>query len=1145
LQQANPAAVLPPPTITREEEHNVIKLSNQRACKALLLAGGASIIALATPAAAQQTPDQDAEVGADILDQPQPGDSASAGIEPEGGRIVVTGSRIQRRDYEANSPIVTIDEALLEQSSTAAIEQNLNKLPQFTPAKTPTNGGGDIQPTATNTPGSATVSLRGIGSNRNLVLLDGRRATPGNASGVVDISTIPSAAVERVEIISGGASATYGADAVAGVTNFILKKDFQGLELDAQAGITQEGDGFEYQLSGIMGTDFADGNGNISLAMSVNTRERSFRRDRDWFQDLWNDPNAGGNGGFFLQNPGIEFGFGNPINQAAINGIFPQASTPIPNQNVTFFVNPDGTIFSGDNFASRGGVYRFQSEDDINYKINSAGDIDPVFSPSLLVLPLTRYNALARGNYEINENIGFFGQAMFSRVETFTQQEEGPLTGGWATSVPYGTGVYTGGVLNQYSPNMSSVLLNGVGGYVDPTPGILTDNPTNPAFQRAYGGQYACATAAVGGCTNNQLFASMIPAELQTLLNARANPDAPFTLRGLMPELRATDTNVTTYNLLAGLEGSVPGTDWSWEAFVNHGESDTFANQTGIYSLQRLRTVLTAPGFGQGFSQQGNAAAGGFGASTGTCTTGLNPFGQFEGVSEDCLEATRADLKNRSKVRQTIVEANLTGSLFEMWAGDLQFALGASYRELDFEFLNDTLTTQGRSFQDQALGIYPSGNAEGFIDTHELYGELLIPLLRDTFVDDFSIELGGRMSDYSTTGTSYTYKILGDLAVTDWLRFRGGYNRAERAPNIGELFLAAQQTFGVNNRGDVCSLGNPNSFSANPANANGAAVEAVCRVLMEQSGDPTADEQFYEGTQPTGSFGFAFPTTVGNENLSPEVADTWTAGVVLSSPFSGGALDTLRLTVDYFNIKVKDAIAVQTVGSALQQCFDPALNPLVLTDPVAAANTVFCQNVPRNQTGQLGNVLVTYVNNGRFNVTGIDASLDWALDVGPGTFTLNALVNYLLDFKSADLPTNPMLEYAGTFGTTENGLNEGAFEYRVLGTIGYNVEGYSLALQWQHLPSVDASESALFPDTPITGAPSYNLFNLNATAQLTDAVNIRFGVDNLFNKRPPLTEINTGNTQPTVNGLTPGGSFNDSFYDINGRRFYLGANVRF
>lgn len=396
---------------------------------------------------------------------------------------------------------------------------------------------------------------------------------PGNASGVVDISTIPSAAIERVEIISGGASATYGADAVAGVTNFILKKNFEGLELDAQAGITQEGDGFEYQISGIMGTDFADGRGNVSLAMSVNTREASYRRDREIFQDLWNDPDAGGGGGFFLKNSGIQFDFGNPINQAAINSIFTQATVPIPNQNVTFFVNPDGSIFTGDAFNSRGGAYRFQQTDDINYKINSAGDIDPIFSDSLLILPLTRYNALARGNYEINDWVGVFGQALFSRVETFTQQEPGPLVGGWAASIPYGSGIYTGGVLNQYSPNISSILLNGVGGYADPTPGDITDNPTNPAFRAAYGSQFACANAALGGCTNTQLFAQDIPAELQTLLNARQNPNAPFTIRGLLPELRATDTNVTTYNLLAGLEGTIPGLGWAGKP------SSTMANR--------------------------------------------------------------------------------------------------------------------------------------------------------------------------------------------------------------------------------------------------------------------------------------------------------------------------------------------------------------------------------------------------------------------------------------------------------------------------------------------------------------------------------------------------------------------------------------
>src|SRR5690606_8147686 len=279
------------------------------------------------------------------------------------------------------------------------------------------------------------------------------------------------------------------------------------------------------------------------------------------------------------------------------------------------------------------------------------------------------------------------------------------------------------------------------------------------------------------------------------------------------------------------------------------------------------------------------------------------------GFSEDCLEAMRADLKNRSKFRQTIVEANFQGGLFALPAGDVRAAAGASYREMAYEFTNDTLTTQGRSFIDQALGIYPSGEVDAAIDVKEVYGELLIPVLADTpFFQELNLEVGGRYSDYSTTGGSWTYKVLADWALNDWLRIRGGYNRAERAPNIGELFLAAQQTFGVNNRGDVCSRENPFGFSANAANnPNATAVEGVCRALMNAAG-PDAIDGYYGpvgGPVPVQSpagFGFAFPTLVGNANLVPETADTWTAGIVIQSPFTGGALSRLRLSVDWYDI---------------------------------------------------------------------------------------------------------------------------------------------------------------------------------------------------------------------------------------------------
>ncbi|MBO9519882.1 MAG: TonB-dependent receptor, partial [Porphyrobacter sp.] len=436
------------------------------------------------------------------------------------------------------------------------------------------------------------------------------------------------------------------------------------------------------------------------------------------------------------------------------------------------------------------------------------------------------------------------------------------------------------------------------------------------------------------------------------------------------------------------------------------------------------------------------------------------------------------------------------------------------------------------------------------------------------------LELGGRMSNYNTTGTSWTYKLLGDWAVNDWLRFRGGYNRAERAPNIGELFLSAQQTFGVNNRGDVCSTANPNTFSANPGtnpangpgNAGGAAgaldVEAVCRALMAQA-SPDAASLYYgsptlgvvTNPQAPGSFGFAFPTLIGNPNLSPETADTWTAGVVIQSPMDSGVLSRLRLSVDWYDITVKDAIGAQTVGAVLQQCFDPAFNPLVngaaasTAAANAAAGNTFCQLVPRNGTGQLGNVKITYTNDGKVHLSGIDAQLDWGYDIGPGTFTLNSVFNYQMDFESSALyPALPMIDYVGTQGSGENGLNPNVFEYRIFTTVGYSWGPARVALQWQYYPGLeDLGEVTVPGGTPNqAGWPSYNLFSLNTSYQLTDDIGIRFGIDNLFNKRPPLGNINTNVTAASAatDGVLAGGSFLGA-HDTNGRRFYLGANARF
>lgn len=1019
-------------------------------------------------------------------------DQTSASDQSALEEVVVTGSRIVRKDYESNSPIVTVQKDLFDMSGTASIESNLNKLPQFTPTlKNPTQGG-DIQPTALNTPGSATVSLRGIGANRSLVLLDGRRATPSNASMVVDINTIPQAAIERVEIISGGASSTYGADAMAGVVNFILKKNFQGLELDGQSSVSQYGDNFEYQVSGIMGTDFADGKGNISLAFSTNERKSALQKDRPWYRDLWADPNIGGTQ-FFAPFSGFTTDFFNPPSTDALNTAISGATfTPgmTAPGNMAVYTDSNGNVFTGTDASGVPGASGATFVDGQHFVNLANGQIGTNNTANYLIFPLTRYNMYARGNYEINDYVGVFAQGYFSKVGTTTVQEPSPIVSGWGVNI-------------------------------DPT--INRD---------------------------------VIPADLLTVLDSRANPDAPFSLRALLPFNRGSETDVYTYNITTGLQGTIPGTDWTWEAFVQQGQSETSVLQTGFASLQRMQAVITSgPDFGKGFDSvtAGYSNPGapnyGFGASRATCTTGLNVF-DWASVSQDCYDAIKADIKTKAVMSQSIWEANLQGKVADLPAGELRASVGASYRKNSYKFENDTLTTQGTSFIEQALGLYPAGNSEGSITAKEGYGELLIPILADMpGIQRLELNLGARVSDYNTTGTSWTYKAEGTWQINDWVRVRGGYNRAERAPNIGELYLAPQQTFAVAGGGDVCSTNNGSAWSANAAaNPNHwQDVVGLCGQLMKASGNSTADSQYYgvsaaavaSGTAPTNPQAagpaFVFPTLVGNPNLSPEKADTWTLGVVLNSPWQSEALRNLRLTVDYYNIKISDAIGAQTVDILQRQCFDPAFNPNF------DINSPYCAGVVRNQTGNLGNIRQTYFNNGRFKTSGIDIQLDWGMDVGPGHLSVNSVFNYLIDLKSSELAVIPETDYAGTFGPTENGLNGSSYRYKVLTTVGYTYENLYLGVQWHHLPSIKSATAATVPGTAIEGAKSYDLFGLQGSYMVTDAVMLRFGIDNVFNRRPPLTNVNTAATLPTLSG----GSFNTNNYDTNGRRFYVGAKLDF
>jgi outer membrane receptor protein involved in Fe transport len=997
--------------------------------------------------------------------------------------VVITGSHIQRRDYEANSPIVTVDDQFLKNSSTAAIETDLAKLPQFHTVQTPTMGG-DIQPTPTNTPGAATISLRGLGANRNLVLLDGRRATPGNASQVVDISTIPSIAIDRVETITGGASATYGADAVGGVVNFIMKRRFQGLQLDGQASQSSRNDGFEYQVGGIMGANLNNDKGNITFAFALNNRESSLRVDRPWFRDQMKDPTIGGDE-FFPDFSGYDSVGGNLPSQATINGIFNQAPAGSVPNSTRFYFNPNGTAVTGffQSFAPAG-AYRFTEDlTGTKWKKTRDGNLNQNFQDAFNVLPLERRNFFTNAEYEINDWLGVFAQGLFSRVETKTVQQPSPSVNGWAAFIP------------------------------------------------------------VDGRS--------VPTELAQILASRTNPTGDWRLTYYLNyanrDLRAT---VLTYQSMVGLKGLIPGTDWTWEAYGSTGESETTALTTGVASLARFRAVIASPNWGKGFNSltagYSNPAFGGFGANFATCTSGFDPFHKEIPISQDCIDAISSDLKTRANLKQLIWELTTQGKIVDLPGGELRAAVGATYRKSDYEFLNDTLTTQGTEFNDQAIGIYPSGNSQGALNVKEAYVEFLVPILKDLpALKSLELELGARTSDYNVTGKSFTWKALADWRATEWLRFRGGFNRAERSPNVGELYLAPSQTFQTGQSGDLCSTSNPSPFSANPNNANGAKARALCNALMDKSA-PGTSTTFYNNPQFSQAVGpaFAFPSVRGNPNLRPETAKTYTIGTVINAPFESDFTRNLRVSVDYYHIKVDDAIGPQSVDVAQRQCFDPQFNPTF------DVNSPFCLVINRvANDGALGNILLTYLNNGNFETSGIDTTIDWAFDLGPGRFSLNSVVGYLFDFKSRELPNDPLIDYVGSLGPQQNQLNAGAFEWKMFNTFGYTIGQWTASLQWQHLPSIRSASYPTNNATTLTGAGSYDLFGLSGSFAITKQALVRVGIENLFDKAPPLIERNNDPNLPVF--LLPGGNFGGAnsatppLYDFIGRRYFVSAQLQF
>jgi outer membrane receptor protein involved in Fe transport len=1036
--------------------------------------------------------------------------------------VVVTGSRIVRRDYVAASPIVTVTSEALEKTAGVGIESQLNKLPQFVPGGNQFSGASDVQASPTNSPGAATLNLRGLGPNRNLVLIDGRRAQPFNASLVIDINSIPVSAIENVEIITGGAAAVYGADAIAGVVNFKLRKNFTGLEVDGQYGGTQHGGGQEVQGSLLVGAELADDRGNVMLGLNYAKRDPVYQRDRSFYSAAYTDPLT--NADIFLPIPQFSntdtTGFvSNPPSQAAVDCVFSGAGagcpfparvaagtvSPLPGGNL-FGVNADGTLFvPGVANPAAAGSPR---------AVGYTGPLAPEFkviqtqgnnglehnnTTAQLSLPLERYSAFANGHYDVNEYVTAFAQGNFSETKTTSAGGFVPASIAWSAMIPY-----------NHNPNAIDPATVGFGG----------------ATLAQFVGKNGCGP--VGGCTFGQ--DHPVPAQLAYLLNSRSpatgGPDASWDLNMELPYLGPTtiENTTDTYQVTAGLRGKLPDAGslrgWTWEAYGSHGRTSVVTDYvSGFVNTAAYQTLISQPFFGAGYSNANN-----FLGRNAKCTSGLPVFQTFT-PSQDCIDIIGARMKATTTIVQDIAEIDLQGALFDLPAGELRAAIGADYRYDGFAFKPDPTMTNSNILS-SASGVFDVARAGGSTSVRELYGELLVPVLKDfTFAKAFNLELGARYSSYNAAGNVGTYKALGDWTVVDWLRFRGGYQLANRAPNVAELFEPPTTIVTTVPNFDACSNVTTAPYGNTASNPNRAQVLALCTTLSH-------------GVQITPNFiglgafsSLALDQQIGNPNLRSESATTWTAGTILKSPWSAALLQHLTASIDWYKIKISHAITGLTSSTVYEQCFN-AFGGNPTYDP----NNSFCQLIHRDGIfGFPAGVDGIFTNIGAIRTSGIDVQIDWnaqLADFGgslPGSAYLNLVLNYLDSYEIQAAAGAPFADYAGTNG---NGTTGSQFRWKTYTTLGYLVGPANVSISWRHLPSLRNTTPGALPNS------AYNEFDLAAQWKVWKSVTLRGGVDNL------------GDAQPVVVGRIPGvnnatGITDPGFYDTLGRRFYVGLKARF
>lgn len=947
--------------------------------------------------------------------------SAEHGADPAAtvSDIVVTGSRITRRDYVAESPTVTLSQEVLAAAGPASIETTLNQMPQFA-----SNGGASSTSVAGG--GRANVNLRGLGIARTLVLMDGRRMQPSDPLGAVDLNTIAPGLIKNVEIITGGASAVYGSDAIAGVVNFQLKSDFQGLVIDSQYLVTGENDGAALDVSILGGGNFADGRGNAILSMSYFERDEVLRRRRAFFR----------NGGVTAVLPSglIAADAANLPSQAVVDDVFGSYGVaPGLRPSSTYGTNPDGTLFS-----LTAPIVNFRWPDNGPYVI-SKGQVGVSYGEHWpLQQPMDRQNAFGRITYDLTDTVQAYAQFNYTH--------------------------YTA---EQHAIGRNQAITRDV--YLPVTNPFLSD-------------------------------------DLRRLMASRPNPTAPL-LFYFNTGRFAPATHEQTYDVfqgVVGLKGVIDRIDGSWDIYGSAGRTKREGIAGGHVDRAAFLSLI-------------NAADGG----KSICEGGLNPL-VIDKPSQACLKYMLREVRETDAFEQRVVEGSLQGRLFALPAGDARFAAGFSRRQNEYSFRPDQQRIAGT-----ILASSLTSPTDGSISSSEVFLEALAPLARDLpFAEELNLSLAYRFADYDTIGGVSTYKIAADWAIRSSLRIRGGYQRAIRAPSLGELFQSAEESGTVVGRtaagqGDPCDI--TSGYRKGP---NADQVRALCIA----NGVPAnvVDTHRFVGTS-------VQSLVSGNPDLKEETADTYTIGLVWRPNFTSPWLEDLSASVDYYQISLQDAIGVVTGEVIAQRCF----NGQGESNPTYDPGNYYCGLINRGPSGGFATLKTPLLNLGGYETSGVDLQADWRLELANvglparlGQVGVSVQASWLDRYAIQTLAGGPFIDYAGTIGNAQ--ISSEAIshpEWKTFTSFNWSSGDTSLSLRWRWIDAMGNSSNVGAAMPTALGVEDRHYFDLTARQRLNGHVDLRGGIINLADEQPPEWTGESA-TDPAA-------------YDVLGRRFYVGINLRF